>query len=142
MVGFPLYRNQALAFCCLTLTFWQSPCLAQSISETTSQRDAPSNLKPASEATSGLVPTNNSFVPGSIAVDQFALVAPFWTSDRLEACFGCKKTPRSIATFEFAVVILVVRLRKRRLKCRICLLSQRGCCMNPQDYGSRWVSML
>src|ERR1700691_2808702 len=75
MVRFPLYRNQALAFCCLGLAFWQSPCLAQSISETTSQRDAPSNLKPAPDSTKGPDSISNFLVPVSTAVDQFALVA-------------------------------------------------------------------
>ncbi len=80
MVRFPLYRNQALAFCCLGLAFWQSPCLAQSISETTSQRDAPSNVKPTPDGTKGPDTISNSLVPGSTVVDQFALVAPFWTN--------------------------------------------------------------
>jgi hypothetical protein len=78
MVGFPLY-NQALAFCCLALACWQSPCLAQSITETTNQRDAPSNLKPAPGSTKGPDSMSNSLVPGSTAVDQFAFVASFWT---------------------------------------------------------------
>ncbi len=81
MVGFPLYRNQALAFCGLALAFWQSPCLAQSISETTSQRGALSNLKPALDSTKSPDSISNSFVPGSIAADPFALVAYFWTDD-------------------------------------------------------------